>query len=155
MPPGESSKKSWDGRVPKDYVTVTEAARIIGRAQSVVRSYAIKLDLTKLAGRGQPSLIKISDLEGLKEMLNEVKPKVRGKDKSKPRPRHKLELGDPAPKWTEPILLAPSPEKEFEVAVRRVLHLMEKMGIDSLTMQDGKAEILRTVSVTKKEEIKG
>lgn len=56
------------------------------------------------------------------------------------------------------IITTPQPERrddEFEVTVRKLIALCAKKGIDCLTIQDGKAEIVRTVSVTKEETIKG
>jgi hypothetical protein len=151
MSRSEASQKGWDKQVPQGYVSLSEAARIIGRDFSLVRKYAADLGVIDMRGKGKPALIKISDLEGLKEVMKDV----RKLSPRAPEPKPKLGLGDPAPKWSEPVLLAPNPNTEFETAIRKVIHLMEKLNIDSITIQDGKAEILRTVSVTKKEEIKG
>lgn len=46
-------------------------------------------------------------------------------------------------------------EETFEVTVRKLIALCARMNIDSITIQDGKAEIVRSVTVTKEETIKG
>jgi hypothetical protein len=46
-------------------------------------------------------------------------------------------------------------EETFEVTVRKLIALCARKGIDSITIQDGKAEIVRSVTVTKEETIKG
>jgi hypothetical protein len=78
--------------------------------------------------------------------------------------KEKREYMGPIPIKTElppkPALLDPTPQVErrdddFEVTVRKLIALCAKKGIDCLTIQDGKAEIVRTVSVTKEETIKG
>lgn len=145
----EINAKVWAAKVPKGYVTLNEAARQCGREATTVRAHAMKLEVVKTQGRGSPALIKVEDVELLKEALKEV-PRL-AKKRSKPAPKPE------APKWTEPTLVPTplSPEKDFEQSIRKVIHLMEKLKIDSVTIQDGKAEILRTVTVTKKEQIKG
>jgi len=115
---------------------------------SVVRKRAIELDCIKMQGKGQPALIRIADLEVLKEMLASVRKIKKVKDpesKKQPEP----------PRWVEPILVPakPDPQTELEQTVRKLIHLCEKLDIESLTIQDGKAEIVRTVTVTKQETI--
>lgn len=61
----------------------------------------------------------------------------------------------------KPLPLDPTPQvterrdDDFEVTVRKLIALCAKKGIDSITIQDGKAEIVRSVTVTKEETIKG
>lgn len=152
MASSEASKKGWNARIPKGYMTISDAARLCGRHTSVARTHAMKLEIVKQQGKGSPALIKEEDVELLREALKEV-PTGTPRVKPEPEPKAKIE----APKWTEPTLVPTplSPERDFEQSIRKVIHLMEKLKIDSITIQDGKAEILRTVTVTKKEQIKG
>lgn len=48
-----------------------------------------------------------------------------------------------------------STHQEFEATVRKLIHLCVAEKIDCITIQDGKAEIVRSVTVTREETIKG